>query len=70
MVILQVDKFRALYDEEHHQLVDDYRPVQKLNQRTVLTTHFMYKSNNAHLTGAPQLATFMMPLLLVALCLF
>ncbi|BFZ18572.1 hypothetical protein BsWGS_21609 [Bradybaena similaris] len=66
----QVSKFRALYDEEHHQLVDDYRPVQELKERTVLTTHLMYKSNSAHFTGTPQLATFLLPLLLMTLCLF
>lgn len=34
----QLDKFYTLLDEEHHQLVDDFRPIQNLNDRTIYTT--------------------------------
>ncbi|BFZ05457.1 hypothetical protein BsWGS_08496 [Bradybaena similaris] len=34
----QLNAFRALYDEERHRLVNDFRPVQPLNKRAVRTT--------------------------------
>uniref|UniRef100_A0A0B6ZX98 Carbonic anhydrase n=1 Tax=Arion vulgaris TaxID=1028688 RepID=A0A0B6ZX98_9EUPU len=39
----QINKFRGLFDEESHQLVNDFRPVQNLNQRTVLSTSSAYR---------------------------
>ncbi|XP_059152117.1 carbonic anhydrase 2-like isoform X2 [Physella acuta] len=34
----QLNMFRNLYDIEHHHLVDDFRPLQKVNHRRVYTT--------------------------------
>lgn len=34
----QLNEFRDLLDDHSHKLVDDYRPIQKLNQRSVLST--------------------------------
>lgn len=35
----QLEIFRSLYDRENHALVDDFRPLQSLNQRTVQVSH-------------------------------
>ncbi|RUS78691.1 hypothetical protein EGW08_013546, partial [Elysia chlorotica] len=35
----QVEIFRGLYDSANHTLVDDFRPLQLLNERTVQVSH-------------------------------
>uniref|UniRef100_A0A0B7AZZ1 Carbonic anhydrase n=1 Tax=Arion vulgaris TaxID=1028688 RepID=A0A0B7AZZ1_9EUPU len=42
----QLDMFRELNDEEHHSLVDDFRPDQPLNQRTILSTNPIFKTRD------------------------
>jgi carbonic anhydrase len=41
--IEQLEQFRSLRDENQDQLVDDFRPIQKLNHRTVRTNKYKTK---------------------------
>lgn len=50
----QLNKFRSLYDEEHKNLVNDFRPTQPINERSILTTHLMYKPSGDAATHKPH----------------
>ncbi|KAK3756650.1 hypothetical protein RRG08_051515 [Elysia crispata] len=49
-----MEAFRGLYDSTNHSLVDDFRPLQPLNERTVQVSHrdFSTEDTGSYVTSS------------------
>ncbi|CAL1546288.1 unnamed protein product [Lymnaea stagnalis] len=50
----QINVFRSLYNENHDPLVDDFRPIQALNQRSILTNDIKFMVTAASFNSGQQ----------------